>query len=258
MSRHQILIVKETHRGLLYEDGILREVLPAGRYRIPPPPSRLGEYFGAGAPRVEVVLIDVRSRNRTVVVQDLVTADCATISASFIVHFRVTDPRAAVHLVKDFEERLYLDAQTAARRILRGLSLGEVIGGRDEIGEELEIQLRESAAAYGLEVSTLDFKDLLLPEALRQALNRAAVVKRLRQFPIAEARADDLEVDGMASTTDDLNSEPEEADVVLARMAFDRQAEPRDGGPPLGPHGHEPRLGTPPPGGFEGLRRFRP
>ena len=38
MSRHDTLIVKETHRGLLYEDGVLREVLPAGRHQIPRPP----------------------------------------------------------------------------------------------------------------------------------------------------------------------------------------------------------------------------
>jgi regulator of protease activity HflC (stomatin/prohibitin superfamily) len=244
MSRHQTLIVKETHRGLLYEDGILREVLTAGRYRIPLPPSWLEEFFEAGDPRVEVVLIDVRTRHRTVVVRDLLTADCATISASFIVQFRVTDPRAAVHLVDDFEERLSIDAQTAARRMLRGLSLGEVIGGRDEIGEELEIQLRKSAAGYGLEVFTLDLKDLVLPEELRQALNHSAVARRLRQLQIAGVRADDLELDGTASTTDDPDSEPEESEVVMARMAFDRRAEPRPA--------------SPPPGGFEGLRRFRP
>ena len=45
MSRHRTLIVKETHRGLLYEDGVLREVLPAGRYQIPLAPSRLGAFL---------------------------------------------------------------------------------------------------------------------------------------------------------------------------------------------------------------------
>ena len=220
MSRHRTLIVKETHLGLLYEDGILREVLPAGLHQIPSAPSRLGAFFGARAPRVEVVLIDVRSRDRTVVVQDLLTADCATISVSIVVHYRVADPRAAVHQVRNFEERLYVEAQTAVRRTLRSLSLGEVMSGRDEIGEELQIQLRESARAYGLEVSMLDFKDLVLPEELRQALNRAAIASRLRHLQIAEANLDDLGDEDSLSRTEDASTEPEETEVVLARMAF--------------------------------------
>lgn len=247
MSRHRTLIVKETHRGLLYEDGILREVLPAGRHQIPAAPSWLGSFFGSQDPRVEVVLVDVRSRDRTVLVTDLLTADCATISASFLVHYRVTDPRAAVREVRNFDERLYVETQTAARRLLRGLSLGEVMTGRDEIGEELEIQLRASAAAYGLEVSLLDFKDLILPGELRQALNRSAIAGRLGQAGIAGATHGETEEGSSPPTTEEANSDPEEAEeieVVHARMAFERPAQPHPS--------------VPVSGGFEGLRRFRP
>ena len=123
------------------------------------------------------------------------------------------------------------------------MSLGEVMSGRDEIGEELHIQLRESAAAYGVEVSMLDFKDLVLPEDLRQALNRSAIAGRLRQVQVAGASQDGPDNES-PSTTEDANPEPEEAEVVLARMAFDRPEESHAGGP------HS--------GGFEGLRRFRP
>ena len=69
----------------------------------------------------------------------------------------------------------------AARRVLRGMSLEEIMGSRDEIGEELLRQVRESAAAYGLEVTGLDFKDLIIPDELREALNRAVLARRLRQ-----------------------------------------------------------------------------
>ena len=60
MSRHDSLIIKDTHRGLLYEDGVFRDVLPAGRYQIPRSPGRLAAFFGVKAPKVEVVLVDVR------------------------------------------------------------------------------------------------------------------------------------------------------------------------------------------------------
>ncbi len=259
MSRHDTLIVKETHRGLLYEDGVLREVLPAGRHRIPRPPSSLAAFFGAKGRRVEVVLVDVRGRDRTVVVADLLTAEGATISASFIVQYRVADPLAATHQVRNFEERLYAESQAAARRALRGMTLEEVMGSRDEIGEELFRLVRESAASYGLDVTTLDFKDLILPVEVREALNRAAIARRLRLAPFAGARDDDdafdSSADGAPAPDDQTEPDREEVGVVLARVDFDRDS--REGSMPPRPRGLDPRTGGAAVGGFDGLRRFR-
>lgn len=235
MSRHDTLIIKETHRGLLYEDGIFREVLPAGRYQIPRPSSGFATFFRAAAPRVEVTLVDVRGRDRTVVVQDLLTADGATITASFVVQFRVDDPRAAIHQVKSFEERLYTEAQTAARRVLRGLSVEEVMASRDEIGEEILRQLLELAGDYGVAVTGLDFKDLILPEALRKVMNRAVLAKRLRQLQTVEAQSDEDET--FAATIDeaDLHFDAEteaEADVEDdSKLFFARSGSTRDRNP---------------------------
>ncbi len=207
MSRHDSLIVKDTHRGLLYEDGVFREVLPPGRYQIPRSPSKVAAFFGAKAPKVEVALVDMRGRDRTIVVQDQLTADGVTISASFVVQFRVHNPVAALHEVKSFEERLYAEAQTAARRILRGISLEEILIARDEIGEELLRQVQESAATYGLEISGIDFKDLTIPEKLQKLMNQAVLSRRLRQF-------DGSDFDDESETDDD-------ADLVFANPRFD-------------------------------------
>ena len=185
MSRHDVVIVKDTHRGLLYEDGVFREVLPAGRYLIPAQPSRLALFFGARSVRSDVVLVDVRSRDRTVVVQDFLTADGATITASFALQYRVIDPRVALHEVKSFEDRVVAETQTAARRLLRGMSLDEILGSRDEIGEELLCQVAGTAGSYGLEVSALDLKDLAVPPEIREEKNRAAMARRSRQRQLA-------------------------------------------------------------------------
>jgi regulator of protease activity HflC (stomatin/prohibitin superfamily) len=208
MSRHDSLIIKDTHRGLLYEDGAFREVLFAGRYQIPRPPSRLAAFFGVKAPKVEVLLVDVRGRDRTIVVQDLLTADGVTISSSFVVQFRVDDPVAALHEVKSFEERLYAEAQTIARRILRGMSLEEVLIARDEIGEELLRQVRESASTYGLEVSAIDFKDLIVPEKLQKIMNDAVLSRRLRKGDEDEGA--------------ELIAEDDDHDLIISSPRFDR------------------------------------
>jgi len=63
-------IIKDTHRGLWYEDGKLTKVLEAGRYKIPPR-QRLFKRL----PTVECLLVDVRQRELTIKGQEILTAD---------------------------------------------------------------------------------------------------------------------------------------------------------------------------------------
>ena len=95
------LVIKDTHRGLWYEDGVLVRVVEAGRYRIP---QAIGP-LGTRRKQVEVVLVDIRERELTIKGQEILTSDKVAIRVSIIVQFRVTDPRAAVHAVASYEER---------------------------------------------------------------------------------------------------------------------------------------------------------
>jgi hypothetical protein len=69
-KQRQEFIIKDTHRGLWYEDGKLVRVLEAGRYEIP---SR--QRFLKRLPIVECVLVDVRERDLTIKGQEVLTAD---------------------------------------------------------------------------------------------------------------------------------------------------------------------------------------
>ena len=230
MSRHNVVIIKDTHRGLLYEDGILKDVLPAGRYQIPKARTGLARLLGRRRPTVDVTLVDVRCRDRIVLLQDFLTAEGASISASFSVRFRVNDARAASHQVKNFEERVCTEAQAMVRRTLRGMSLEEILSARDEIGEELLRQLGESAKQFGVEIQQVDFKDLIIPEDYRKAMNLAVAAKRLRYAQVGQFQGS---YDDFADAFDgDLLARPDEEDddeseLVFAQPAARRGREPR-------------------------------
>jgi regulator of protease activity HflC (stomatin/prohibitin superfamily) len=117
------IIIKDTHRGLYYEDGVLAQVLGAGRHVIPRHID-LGFYR---RPRAQVVLVDIRQRELTIKGQEILTADKVAIRVSIIVQFRVTDPKAAIHEVEKYDERLYSDVQLAARRSLASMTLEEIV-----------------------------------------------------------------------------------------------------------------------------------
>ena len=77
MARREI-IIKETHRGLYYEDGVLTQVLGAGRHALPRHVD-LGFYR---TPRAEVTLVDVRERELTIKGQEILTSDKVAIRVS--------------------------------------------------------------------------------------------------------------------------------------------------------------------------------
>src|SRR5512137_1330470 len=80
----QEFIIKDTHRGLWYEDGKLAKVLEAGRYEIPAQKRWLKRL-----PVVECVLVDIRERDLTIKGQEILTADKVAIRVSILVQFRV-------------------------------------------------------------------------------------------------------------------------------------------------------------------------
>jgi regulator of protease activity HflC (stomatin/prohibitin superfamily) len=183
MPRREI-IIKDTHRGLFYEDGKLTKVLEAGRYKLPRPPSG----FFPGRRRVEVVVIDIRDRDLTIKGQEILTADKVALRVSIVVNFRVTDPQAALHRVANYEDRLYSDVQLAARRSLASMTLEEILTNRNRLSEDILRDVQESAAGYGVAIGRADVKDLIFPGNLQEIMNRVLAADRNAQAQLIEAR----------------------------------------------------------------------
>lgn len=183
MSKRE-LIIKDTHRGLWYEDGVLKRVIDAGRYVVPRS-INLGFYR---RPKVEVVLVDRRERDLTIKGQEILTSDKVAIRVSIVVQFQVTDPTSALHKVDSFEERLYTDVQLAARRSLAAMTLEDILTNRNRLSEDILHEVKESAASYGVTIFRADVKDLVFPGNLQEIMNRVLAAERMSQVQLVEAR----------------------------------------------------------------------
>ena len=176
------IIIKDTHRGLWYEDGVLTRVLEAGRYVLLRP-----RLFGR-VPQVEVVLVDTRERDLTIKGQEILTADKVALRVSILVQFRVTDPRAALHQVEKYEDRLYSDVQLAARRSLASMALEQILTSRNQLSEDILRDVKESAATYGVAIVRADVKDLIFPGNLQEIMNKVLAAERMSEAQLVEAR----------------------------------------------------------------------
>jgi regulator of protease activity HflC (stomatin/prohibitin superfamily) len=183
----RFIIIKDTHRGLWYENGVLVKVLGAGRYELPAERGVIWD-FGGSKVKVEVVLVDVRERELTIKGQEILTSDKVAIRVSIIVQFRVTDPKAAMHEVEKYEERLYSDVQLAARRSLASMTLEEILTNRNRLSEDILHDVKEIAARYGVSIARADVKDLVFPGNLQEIMNKVLAAERVSEAQLIEAR----------------------------------------------------------------------
>jgi regulator of protease activity HflC (stomatin/prohibitin superfamily) len=184
----QAVIIKDTHRGLYYEDGVLVQILGAGRYELPLERPGQGLSFFRRRPECEVVLVDMRARDLTIKGQEILTSDKVAVRVSILVQFAVVDAKAAVHAVASYEDRLYSDVQLAARRSLASMALEEILTNRHRLSEDILRDVKADAAGYGVAITRADVKDLVFPGNLQEIMNRVLAAERMSQAQLVEAR----------------------------------------------------------------------
>jgi regulator of protease activity HflC (stomatin/prohibitin superfamily) len=228
---NRFIIIKETHRGLWYEDGVLVRVLGAGRYKLPQ--WRLFRR----KPIVEVVLVDMRARELTIKGQEILTSDKVAVRVNILVQFNVTDPKLAHQAVANYEDRLYSDVQLAARRSLAAMSLEEILTNRHRLSGDILQDVKETAAGYGVSITRADVKDLMFPGNLQEIMNKVLAAERTSQAQLVEARtrAEVQRIEAQTkSATAKMQAETEaesirlkakaEAEAISLKVAAERQA----------------------------------
>src|SRR5205807_4275438 len=100
----------------------------------------------------------------------------------------VVDPRAALHEVENYEDRLYGDVQLAARRSLASMTLEEILTNRNRLSDDILRDVDKSAGGYGVSIARADVKDLIFPGNLQEIMNRVLAAERTSQAQLVEAR----------------------------------------------------------------------
>ena len=181
-KRNRDVLIKDTHRGLRYQDGRLTDVLTAGRHSLPK-----ARIF-ARTPVVEIKLVDIRERELTIKGQEILTSDKVAVRVTIVTQFRVTDPTAALERVSDYEDRLYSDVQLAARRSLATMTLEAILTNRNQLSTDILGEVLSIAAGYGVEILRSDVKDLVFPGNLQTIMNQVLSAERLAEARLVEAR----------------------------------------------------------------------
>ncbi|MGK2934547.1 MAG: slipin family protein [Gemmatimonadaceae bacterium] len=154
---------------------------------------RLGRYRGLRGPgyfgilpildRVAYV-IDQRIRTTAFGAESCLTRDTVPVNVDAIAFWIVRDAERAALEVQDYDEAVILSAQTALRDAIGKHDLAELIQSRVELGHGLKVALEEKMQNWGIQVQSVEIRDVIIPAALEDAMSRQAQAERERQARI--------------------------------------------------------------------------
>jgi regulator of protease activity HflC (stomatin/prohibitin superfamily) len=128
--------------------------------------------------------IDLRVITTTFKAERTLTKDTVPVDVDAVLFWRVVDPQRAALDVEDFRNAVSWAAQTALRDVIGKTLLADMLEGREKISRELGRIIDERATPWGVNVISVELKDVLIPAALEDAMSMQAQAERERQARI--------------------------------------------------------------------------
>ena len=159
---------------------------------------RLGRLVGERGPGL-VLLIPVIDRAvkvglRTVTMdvppQDIITKDNVTVKVNAVIYFRVISSQEAVVQVENYLYATSQIAQTTLRSILGTSELDELLSEREKLNQALQQVIDRQTEPWGVKVSTVEVKNVDLPQEMQRAIARQAEAERERRAKIINAEGE--------------------------------------------------------------------
>jgi regulator of protease activity HflC (stomatin/prohibitin superfamily) len=160
---------------------------------------RFGRYVGLRGPglfwivpfvdRVSSV-IDQRTVATGFAAEQTLTADTVPVNVDAVLFWMVHDAEKAALEVQDFARAVAWAAQTGLRDIIGRTTLADLLRGRDRIETELQKLIDERSNPWGVTVSSVDMRDIVIPGALQDAMSREAQAAREKQARIILGQAE--------------------------------------------------------------------
>ena len=159
---------------------------------------RLGRVIGAKGPGLiflipiidKMVKVPLRTVTMDVPPQDVITRDNVTVKVNAVIYFRVLDPNRAVLEVENYLYATSQIAQTTLRSTLGESDLDELLSQREKINKELQQVIDKHTEPWGIKVSTVEVKNVDLPQEMQRAIARQAEAERERRAKVINAEGE--------------------------------------------------------------------
>ena len=160
---------------------------------------RLGRYQGMRGPGLFWVIpfldvvssrIDQRTITTSFAAEQTLTSDTVPVNVDAVLFWMVHDPQKAALEVQNYAQAVSWAAQTALRDIIGRTPLIELLRGRERIETELQTLIDQRSNPWGVTVQSVEMRDVVIPDALQDAMSREAQAAREKQARIILGEAE--------------------------------------------------------------------
>ena len=178
---------------------------------------RLGRLVGAKGPGLiflvplgieRMVKVPLRIVALDVPPQDVITRDNVSIKVNAVVYFRVRDPVKSVVVIQDYLFATSQFAQTTLRSVVGHAELDELLTEREHFNKVLQKIIDEGTDPWGIDVTSVEIKDIDLPQEMRRAMAKQAESERERRAKVIHAQGEVQASEMLAQAARTLSQDP--------------------------------------------------
>jgi regulator of protease activity HflC (stomatin/prohibitin superfamily) len=160
---------------------------------------KLGRFVGLRGPGLFWIVpfvdrvsswIDQRTITTSFAAEQTLTSDTVPVNVDAVLFWMVHDAQKAALEVQDYAQAVSWAAQTALRDIIGRTPLADLLRGREQIESDLQQLIDHRSNPWGVTVSSVEMRDIVIPVALQDAMSREAQAAREKQARIILGQAE--------------------------------------------------------------------
>jgi regulator of protease activity HflC (stomatin/prohibitin superfamily) len=190
-----VRILREYERGVIFRLGRLIAQKGPGLILLIPIIDRM-------------VRVDLRTVTLNIPPQEVITRDNVPASVTAVTYFRVIDPNKAIVEVENFLLATSQIAQTTLRSVLGKAELDQLLSERERLNEDLQTIIDEQTEPWGVKVTTVEIKDVEIPDQMQRAMARQAEAERERRAKIINSEGEYQAAQKLADAADIISTNP--------------------------------------------------
>lgn len=175
---------------------------------------RLGKFVGVVEPGWRIIIpviesmikMDIRVKATDVPYQETITRDNISCKINAVIYYRIADPARAFLEVEHVMHAVSQLAQTTMRNVCGELTLDELLSSREETALRIKNIIAQHTAAWGVEVGSVELKDISLPDDMVRTIAKQAEAEREKRAVIIKSEGELAAANNLKNAADILTS----------------------------------------------------
>jgi len=160
---------------------------------------RLGKFQRLAGPGIFFIIpvfdevpiwIDLRIRTTFFAAEKTLTRDNVPVNVDAVMFWVVNEPIKAALEVEEYQKAIFWAAQTTLRDVIGKTELSAMLTGREQLDEELKQMIDRRTESWGVSVTSVEIRDVMIPTELQDAMSREAQADRERRARVILAMAE--------------------------------------------------------------------